>query len=83
MVFSFLYSLYVRPNNILVSVFRYFTAPGTEIEKLEQDLLFNKILNQSLTVHFWNSLTSALIPESESLVFRFLNRYCIHCSDAL
>ncbi|KAI3455822.1 hypothetical protein Pfo_012485 [Paulownia fortunei] len=65
------------------TISRYFTTPGTEIEKLEQDLLFNKILNQSVTVHFWNSLTSALIPESESLVFRFLNRYCIRCSDAL
>ncbi|KAK6150219.1 hypothetical protein DH2020_017744 [Rehmannia glutinosa] len=65
------------------TISRYFTAPGTEIEKREQDHIFNKILNQSVTVHFWNSLTSALIPESESLVFRFLNRYCIHCSDVL
>ncbi|KAL0321451.1 UNVERIFIED_CONTAM: hypothetical protein Sradi_5406600 [Sesamum radiatum] len=62
---------------------RYFTAPGTEKEKLEQDALFNKILNESVGFHFWNSLTSAVIPESESLVFRLLNRYCIYCSDAL
>ncbi|KAL0292569.1 UNVERIFIED_CONTAM: hypothetical protein Scaly_2585800 [Sesamum calycinum] len=62
---------------------RYFTAPGTEKEKLEQDALFNKILNESVSFHFWNSLTSAVIPESESLVFRLLNRYCIYCSDAL
>ncbi|KAK4488001.1 hypothetical protein RD792_003740 [Penstemon davidsonii] len=65
------------------NISRYFTAPRTETEKVEQDVLYNKILNQSVTVHFWNSLTSALIPESESLVFRLLNRYCIHCSDAL
>ncbi|KAL3654518.1 hypothetical protein CASFOL_001503 [Castilleja foliolosa] len=66
-------------NNIT----RYFAAPETEMEKLEQDHLSNKISNQSFTVHFWDSLTSALIPETESLVFRFLNRYCIRCSDAL
>ncbi|KAK4420989.1 hypothetical protein Salat_2049400 [Sesamum alatum] len=57
----------------------YFTAPGTEKEKLEQDALFNKILNESVGFHFWNSLTSAVIPESESLVFRLLNHYCIYC----
>ncbi|GFQ00882.1 uncharacterized protein at4g19900 [Phtheirospermum japonicum] len=65
------------------NISRYFAAPETELEKLEQDRLFNKISNQSVTVHFWDSLTSALIPETESLVFRFLNRYCIRCSDAL
>lgn len=81
-IFSLLY-VFFATLNILKSFVRYFTAPGTEIEKLDQDLLFNKILYQSVTVHFWNSLTSALIPESESLVFRLLNQYCIHCSDAL
>ncbi|GFQ08419.1 uncharacterized protein at4g19900 [Phtheirospermum japonicum] len=65
------------------NISRYFAAPEAELEKLEQDRLFNKISNQSVTVHFWDSLTSALIPETESLVFRFLNRYCIRCSDAL
>ncbi|XP_057812083.1 uncharacterized protein At4g19900 [Salvia miltiorrhiza] len=62
---------------------RYFTAPQTEIEKHEQDHLFNKVMHQSVTVHLWNSATSALIPESGSLVFRLLNLYCIHCTDAL
>ncbi|KAL7089689.1 hypothetical protein ACP275_13G199300 [Erythranthe tilingii] len=66
-----------------ITISRYLTAPGTEIEKVEQDVVFNKILNESVTVHFWNSLTSAMIPEPESLVFRFLNRYCIRCSDVL
>ncbi|KAL6546217.1 hypothetical protein OROMI_021938 [Orobanche minor] len=65
------------------NISRYFTAPETDFEKLEQDGIFNKILNQSLTVHFWDSVTSALIPEPESLVFKFLNWYCIHCSDVL
>ncbi|KAG6395880.1 hypothetical protein SASPL_142013 [Salvia splendens] len=61
----------------------YFTAPRTEIEKHDQDDLFNKIMHQSVTVHLWNSPTSALIPESGSLVFRLLNQFCIHCTDAL
>ncbi|GER33172.1 alpha 1,4-glycosyltransferase family protein [Striga asiatica] len=65
------------------SISRYFTAPETETEKLEQDRLFHKILNQSATIHFWDSLTSALIPETDSLIFKLLNRYCIRCSDVL
>ncbi|XP_042021749.1 uncharacterized protein At4g19900-like [Salvia splendens] len=62
---------------------RYFTAPRTEIEKHDQDDLYNKVLHQSVTVHLWNSATSALIPESGSLVFRLLNQFCIHCTDVL
>ncbi|KAL1538460.1 lactosylceramide 4-alpha-galactosyltransferase [Salvia divinorum] len=62
---------------------RYFTAPRTEIEKHEQDDLFNKVMHRSVTVHLWNSATSALIPEPGSLVFRLLNQFCIHCTDAL
>ncbi|PIN24796.1 Alpha-1,4-N-acetylglucosaminyltransferase [Handroanthus impetiginosus] len=71
--------LQLRPSSVFFPIrqniiSRYFTAPGTETEKLEQDVQLNKILNESVTVHFWNSLTSAVIPESESLVFRLLNR---------
>lgn len=62
---------------------RYFTAPATEIEKAQQDGLFRKILNKSLTFHFWNSLTSALIPEQESLVNRLIDHTCIRCFDVL
>ncbi|KAL2494083.1 Uncharacterized protein Fot_37840 [Forsythia ovata] len=65
------------------SISRYFSAPRTDTERLEQDVVFNKILDQSITFHFWNSLTSALIPEPESLVSRLLNQHCIHCSDVL
>ncbi|KAH6756949.1 alpha 1 [Perilla frutescens var. hirtella] len=67
----------------LNTISRYFTAPQTEIEKHEQDHLLNEVMHQSVTAHFWNSVTSALIPESESLVFRLFNQYCIRCSDAL
>ncbi|GLT59145.1 hypothetical protein SLA2020_319810 [Shorea laevis] len=62
---------------------RYFVAPVTEIEKVQQDTLFKKILNESLTFHFWNSFTSALIPEPGSLVARLIDHPCIHCSDKL
>ncbi|RVW65165.1 Uncharacterized protein CK203_053509 [Vitis vinifera] len=62
---------------------RYFTTPATETEKAEQDILFSKILNESFTFHFWNSLTSSLIPEPESLVARLIDHSCIRCSDVL
>ncbi|XP_042028114.1 uncharacterized protein At4g19900-like [Salvia splendens] len=65
------------------TISRYFTAPQTEIEKHDQDHLYNKVMRQSVTIHLWNSATSALIPEPESLVFKLLNLYCIHCTDAL
>ncbi|KAL5758392.1 hypothetical protein ACOSP7_021003 [Xanthoceras sorbifolium] len=62
---------------------RYFTAPATETEKAQQDALFKKILDVSLTFHFWNRLTSALIPERESLATRLMDHFCIHCFDVL
>ncbi|XP_022720233.1 uncharacterized protein At4g19900-like [Durio zibethinus] len=62
---------------------RYFVAPTTETENAQQDALFNKILAESVTFHFWNSLTSALIPEPGSLVTRLMDHLCIHCSELL
>ncbi|MBA0745501.1 hypothetical protein Gogos_008074 [Gossypium gossypioides] len=64
-------------------IIRYFVSPTTESEKLQQDALFNRILTESVTFHFWNSLTSALIPEPTSLVARLINHPCIHCSELL
>ncbi|XP_050368319.1 uncharacterized protein At4g19900 [Argentina anserina] len=69
----------IAPQNIS----RYFTAPATETEKAQQDVLFRKILNESFTFHFWNSLTSSLIPELESLATRLIDHSCIRCSDVL
>lgn len=69
----------ISHNNIS----RYFAAPGTESERAEQELLLNRILKESVTVHLWNSVTSALIPEPESLIARLINHFCIHCSDEL
>ncbi|KAL4614552.1 hypothetical protein ACB092_07G061700 [Castanea dentata] len=65
------------------NISRYFTAPATETEKARQDDLFRKMLDKSLTFHFWNSLTSALIPEPESLVKRLIDHTCIRCFDVL
>ncbi|KAL5537398.1 hypothetical protein UlMin_045207 [Ulmus minor] len=65
------------------NISRYFAAPTTETEKAQQDALFRKILDESLTFHFWNSFTSALIPEPDSLVTRLVNHLCIRCSDVL
>ncbi|KAM7500372.1 hypothetical protein LguiA_024786 [Lonicera macranthoides] len=64
-------------------IMRYFTAPATETERAQQDDLFKRILNESFTFHFWNSLTLALVPEPKSLVARLINQPCIRCSDVL
>ncbi|XP_043689650.1 uncharacterized protein At4g19900 [Telopea speciosissima] len=69
----------ISPQNIT----RYFVAPADETEKFQQDILFTRILDKSVTFHFWNSITSALVPEPESLVARLLNHYCLHCLDVL
>lgn len=69
----------ISPQNIS----RYFVTPATESEKAQQDALFKRILGGSLTFHFWNSMTSALIPEPESLVGRLIDKSCIHCFDVL
>ncbi|KAJ0247105.1 Uncharacterized protein HA466_0165620 [Hirschfeldia incana] len=61
----------------------YFAYPATEDEKTQQDEMFKKMINESLTFHFWNSVTSSLIPEPESLVARLLDHSCIRCSDVL
>ncbi|KAA8544741.1 hypothetical protein F0562_019555 [Nyssa sinensis] len=69
-----------------INITRYFTTPpATESERTQEDDdgLFKKILNESFTFHFWNSLTSALIPEPNSLVARLIDHHCIHCSDVL
>lgn len=62
---------------------RYFAATANDSEKTHQDALFRKILDESYTFHFWNSLTSALVPEPDSLVARILNHHCIRCFDVL
>ncbi|XP_061354734.1 uncharacterized protein At4g19900 [Gastrolobium bilobum] len=65
------------------NITRYFIAPATETEKDQQDALLEKILHESLTFHFWNSLTSALMPEPDSLVSRLMNFACIRCLELL
>lgn len=62
---------------------RYFAEPVDEFEQAEQDNLVRRMMNESLTFHFWNGLTSALVPEPNSLVERLLNQYCLHCLDIL
>ncbi|TKY58993.1 Galactosyltransferase protein [Spatholobus suberectus] len=65
------------------NITRYFIAPATETDKAQQDVLLENILHHSLTFHFWNSLTFALIPEPDSLVSRLLNYACIRCLELL
>ncbi|VFQ71960.1 unnamed protein product [Cuscuta campestris] len=66
-----------------LNILRYFTAPVTDTERSEQDALFEKILHESLTFHLWDSITSATVPEPDSLAARILNRHCLRCSENL
>ncbi|KAD7478360.1 hypothetical protein R6Q59_007819 [Mikania micrantha] len=65
------------------NITRYFTQPATDAEKADQDVLYQKILDEALVFHFWNSITSGLVPEPESLAARLIDQHCIHCSDML
>lgn len=65
------------------TVTSFFTTPSSAYERALRDGLFRKILDESVTFHFWNSLTFALIPEPDSLVARVINHSCIRCSDVL
>ncbi|KAJ4825734.1 hypothetical protein Tsubulata_035307 [Turnera subulata] len=80
--------LKVQPSHIFFPIVSreitsYFTTPANEDERTRQDALFRKIVSDSLAFHFWNSLTSTLIPEPGSLVTRLIDRACIRCSDVL
>ncbi|KAL9287459.1 hypothetical protein AtEden1_Chr4g0296471 [Arabidopsis thaliana] len=80
--------LNIRPSSVFFpinsqQITNYFAYPAIEDERSQQDESFKKILNESLTFHFWNSVTSSLIPEPESLVAKFLDHSCIRCSDVL
>ncbi|CAN6205783.1 unnamed protein product [Urochloa humidicola] len=62
---------------------RYFSEPDNMVEKADHDVMFARIVNDSVTFHFWNGITSTLVPETNSLVEKILNRYCLHCLDVL
>ncbi|KAL2620655.1 hypothetical protein R1flu_000860 [Riccia fluitans] len=64
-------------------IFRYFVAPENETGQVEEDLLYKKIVEESYTVHLWNSLTSNRVPEPGSLVHRLMERKCLRCTDIL
>ncbi|TKW35377.1 hypothetical protein SEVIR_2G367400v4 [Setaria viridis] len=65
------------------NIMRYFSEPDNMVEKAHHDAIFSRIVNDSTTFHFWNGITSTLVPESNSLVEKILNRYCLHCLDVL
>ena len=84
-ILYFQYLWYFININILAdkkkTVYRSFIAPSTETQKALQDVLLENILHNSLTFHFWNSVTFSLIPEPDSLVSKLLNYACIRCSE--
>ncbi|KAL3011561.1 hypothetical protein AAZX31_07G205100 [Glycine max] len=78
--------LKVEPSYIFIpvssqNITRSFIAPSTETQKALQDVLLENILHNSLTFHFWNSVTFSLIPEPDSLVSKLLNYAFIQCSE--
>ncbi|XP_026384965.1 uncharacterized protein At4g19900-like [Papaver somniferum] len=78
----------MQPSSLFFSVgrkniTRYFNAPADETERAEQDILFRRILKESYIFHFWNSVTSTIVPDPGSLVWRILNHFCIRCLDVL
>ncbi|XP_010529291.1 PREDICTED: uncharacterized protein At4g19900 [Tarenaya hassleriana] len=80
--------LKVQPSSVFFPISSrqiagYFASPAAEAEKSQQDELMEKITKESLTFHLWNSVSSSLIPEPESLVAKFINHSCIRCSDVL
>ncbi|XP_038882047.1 uncharacterized protein At4g19900 [Benincasa hispida] len=82
------FELNVQPSFVFFpiasqNITRYFAAPASATEKAQQEGLLKKILKESVTFHFWNSVTYSLIPESESLVSRLLEHTCIRCFDVL
>ncbi|XP_062187339.1 uncharacterized protein At4g19900-like [Phragmites australis] len=64
-------------------IMRYFSEPDNMVERAQHDALFSRIVNDSTTFHLWSGITSALVPESNSLVEKILNRYCLRCLDVL
>lgn len=65
------------------NITRYFTTAVDDLERKQQDVFLKEILDHSIAFHFWNGLTSALIPEPGSLVERLINHHCLYCLDIL
>lgn len=62
---------------------KFFAAPEDSIQKQRQMKLLTRIYEEAYTVHLWNSLTSNLVPEINSLVEIILSRSCLRCKDAV
>ncbi|CAN6455681.1 unnamed protein product [Victoria cruziana] len=67
----------------LEDITSYFEAPQDEDETISQEVFFQKIINESYVFHFWNGLTSAVVPQTGSLVEKVLNHHCLRCHDVL
>ncbi|KAF6136847.1 hypothetical protein GIB67_043236, partial [Kingdonia uniflora] len=79
--------LNIQPSSLFFpistqDITRYFNEASNETERAQQDSLIKLILEEASIFHFWNSLTSSLIPSPKSLAARLLNHYCIRCLDA-
>lgn len=61
----------------------YFAEPSDEADMVEQDILFKRIMEESIAFHLWNGITSSLVPEPKSLVERILNHFCLRCLDVI
>lgn len=62
---------------------KYFDAPKDDIQKEQQRELLTKISEEAITVHLWNSITSDIVPDVNSLVGIILSRSCLRCNNVL
>jgi len=60
---------------------KYFTAPKDGNQKQQQRELLTRISKEAYAIHLWSSLTSNLVPETDSLVGTILKHSCLHCTD--
>lgn len=62
---------------------KFFAAPKDDIVKEKQRNLLIRISEEAITVHLWNSVTSSLVTEPNSLVETILSRSCLRCENVL
>lgn len=62
---------------------KFFAAPKDDIHERQQRELLTRIAKEAYAIHLWNSLTSNVVPEVNSLVGTILSRSCLRCKDLL
>ena len=56
---------------------KYFAADALE----EQHAVWMEMQRHTYLIHYWNRVTSDLVPEPGSLMYKVLNNYCLMCNE--